>query len=69
VHTVGTTIRKTWFDDLGNPVRAVETYPGLQYVLTNLDTQKQIQVSVVGPALYEFRPDGSFVVNVCSRLA
>jgi hypothetical protein len=63
VHTVGTTIRKTWFDEQGNPVRAIETYPGLKYVLTNLETQKQIQFSIVGPAFYEFRPDGSFTVT------
>ena len=62
VHTVGTTIRKTWFDEQGNPVRAVETYPGSKYVLTNLETQKQIQFTIVGPAFYEFRPDGSFTV-------
>jgi hypothetical protein len=63
VHAEGAVIRTTWFDEQGNPVRAVETYPGLTYVLTNLDTQQQIQFSVVGPAFYEFRPDGSFTVT------
>jgi hypothetical protein len=30
---------------------------------SNLETQKQIQFSIVGPAFYEFRPDGSFTVT------
>ena len=63
VQTVGTIIRRTWLDAQGNPVRAIETYPGVKYVLTNLETQKQIQFSIVGPAFYEFRPDGSFTVT------
>jgi len=63
VHTDGTTIRNTWFDEQGNPVRAVETYPGSKYVLTNLDTGKQIQFTIVGPAFYEFHADGSFTVT------
>jgi hypothetical protein len=63
VHADGAVIRKTWFDEQGNPVRAVETYPGLTYVLTNQTTQQQIQFPVVGPAFYDFHPDGSFTVT------
>ena len=40
VHSEGQIVRSTWFDEDGNPVRAVETYPGLKYVLTNLVTQE-----------------------------
>ena len=63
VHAEGATIRKTWFDEQGNAVRAVETYPGSKYVLTNVDTGKQIQFPIVGPAFYEYRPDGSYTVT------
>jgi hypothetical protein len=63
IHTEGQIIRNTWFDDEGNPVRAVETYPGLRYVLTNVATQRQITVSIMGPALYEFNADGSTTVT------
>jgi hypothetical protein len=62
-HVIGATVRTTWFDGQGNPVRAIETYPRSKYVLTNLQTQKQTQLSIVGPAFYEFRPDGSFTVT------
>jgi len=62
-HVVGATVRTTWFDEQGNPVRAIETYPGSKYVLTNLQTQKRTELSIVGPAFYEFRPDGSFTVT------
>src|SRR3954454_20640236 len=50
-------------DGQGDPVRATETYPGSKYVLTNLQTHRQTQLSIVGPAFYEFRPDGSFTVT------
>ena len=33
IHAEGQTIRTTWYDDAGDPVRAVESYPGLTYVL------------------------------------
>ena len=56
-------MRNTWFDEDGNPVRAVETYPGLKYVLTNLVTQEQIAVSIVGPTFWEFATDGSATVS------
>jgi hypothetical protein len=63
VHVVGSTVRKTWYDELDNPVRAIETYPGLKYVLTNVETQEQIQFSIVGPATYQYHPDGPFTVS------
>jgi hypothetical protein len=63
VHSEGEIFRNTWFDDAGNPVRAIETYPGLKYVLTNLVTQTQIAVSIVGPSFWEFAPDGSATVS------
>jgi len=62
VHSEGQILRNTWFDEDGNPVRAVETYPGLKYVLTNLATQEQIAVSIVGPTFWEFASDGSATV-------
>ena len=63
VHSEGQVVRNTWFDEGGNPVRAVETYPGLKYILTNLVTQEQIAVSIVGPSLWEFATDGSATVS------
>jgi hypothetical protein len=44
-------------------VRAVETYPGWKWVLTNLLTQERIAVMVPGPAFYEFGADGSTTVT------
>ena len=63
IHAEGQTIRTTWYDDAGDPVRAVESYPGLTYVLTNVATGKQISVPIPGPAKYEFNADGSTTVT------
>ena len=36
VQPVGTLIRKTWYDEEGNPVRAIETSQGFRWILTSL---------------------------------
>ena len=63
IHSEGRTIRKTWYDDDGNPVRAIETYPGFKSVLTNLLTREQIVLAIVGPAKIEFGADGSETIT------
>ena len=42
VHTEGSIVRTTWLGDDGQPVRAIETYRGFRYVLTNQRTGEQV---------------------------
>jgi hypothetical protein len=67
IHIEGKIVSRTWFDDEGNAVRVIETYPGYKWVLTNLLTQERIVVPVPGRAFVEFRADGSVKVTGTGR--
>ncbi len=65
IEAVGKTVRKTWYDDEGNPLRAIETYPGFKWILTSLApgaSGESITLTIPGPAFYTFNPDGSTTV-------
>ena len=63
VHAEGRIVRTTWFDEDGDPVRAIETFRNFRYVLTNQDTGETVSFAIPGPAFYTFNPDGSTTVE------
>jgi hypothetical protein len=58
VESEGRTIRKT-FTKQGEVVRIIETYPGLRWTLTNLDTGETSTVVIPGPLKLRFNADGT----------
>ena len=58
-HSDGTTIRRSFTDELGRTVRLLETYPGFRTTLTNLDTGASLTATTTGPLHQRVNPDGS----------
>ena len=62
-HFLGSSIRRTFFEEQGNPVREITTAVGFGVILTNGDTGKQIHVALGGPLFTEYHSDGSITFN------
>src|SRR5512132_3179094 len=58
-HIDGVEIIKTWFDDAGNPVKQIVTFPGNKLTLTNLDSGKSLTVMGTGSSQLRAEPGGS----------
>ena len=58
-HIDGAEIITTWFDDAGNPVKQIVSFPGNRLTLTNLESGTSITVMATGSSQLRARPDGS----------
>lgn len=59
----GAGINLEFWDDEGNLVRVIGVFPGLRWVLTNLDTEETIRVPLNGPIFVDLAADGSGTVS------
>ena len=58
-HIDGAEIITTWFDEAGNPVKQIVSFPGNRLTLTNLESGTSITVMATGSSQLRARPDGS----------
>jgi hypothetical protein len=58
-HIDGVEVIKTWFDDAGNPIKQIVTFPGNRIMFTNLDSGTSVTVMATGSSQLRAASDGS----------